>query len=40
VVAFQFETNRAANELFSFLKALPDCQMRRGVRFQQHSGLA
>jgi hypothetical protein len=39
VVAFQFETNRAANELFSFLKPLRDCQMRRGFLFQQQSGL-
>jgi len=39
VVAFPFETNSAANELIGFLKALPICQMRRGVRFQQQSGL-
>jgi hypothetical protein len=39
-LAFPFETNVAASVLISFLKALPDCQMRRGVRFQQQSGLA
>jgi hypothetical protein len=39
VVAFPFETNSAENELFNFLKPLPDCQMRRGFRFQQQSGL-
>jgi hypothetical protein len=39
VVAFQFETNSAVNELIDFLKALPNCQMRRGGRFQQQSGL-
>jgi hypothetical protein len=38
VVAFQFETNRAANELFSFLKPLRDCQMRRGIRFNSSQG--
>jgi hypothetical protein len=25
----------AANDLTSFLKALPDCRMRRGIRFPQ-----
>jgi len=25
----------AATDLISFLKALPDCRMRRGVRFPQ-----
>ena len=25
----------AASDLISFLKALPDCRMRRGVRFPQ-----
>jgi hypothetical protein len=25
----------AASDLISFLKALPDCRMRRGIRFPQ-----
>jgi hypothetical protein len=25
----------AASDLISFLKALPDCQMRRGIRYPQ-----
>ena len=29
------ETPAAATDLISFLKALPDCRMRRGVRFPQ-----
>ncbi|MFM7754992.1 MAG: transposase family protein [Cyanobium sp.] len=28
-------TPAAASDLISFLKALPDCRMRRGVRFPQ-----
>ena len=27
------ETPAAATDLISFLKALPDCRMRRGIRF-------
>jgi len=34
-LACPFETNAAVSELNSFLKALPDCQMRSDVRFQQ-----
>jgi hypothetical protein len=29
------ETPAAASDLISFLKALPDCRMRRGIRFPQ-----
>jgi hypothetical protein len=28
-------TPAAASDLISFLKALPDCRMRRGIRFPQ-----
>lgn len=28
-------TPGAASDLISFLKALPDCRMRRGIRFPQ-----
>jgi hypothetical protein len=28
-------TPAAARDLISFLKALPDCRMRRGIRFPQ-----
>ena len=28
-------TPAAANDLISYLKALPDCRMRRGIRFPQ-----
>jgi hypothetical protein len=30
-LAFPFKTNAAASELISFLKALPDCRMRRRI---------
>ncbi len=29
------QSSAAATDLISFLKALPDCRMRRGVRFPQ-----
>ena len=31
----QHENPAAATELISFLKALPDCRLRRGIRFPQ-----
>jgi hypothetical protein len=31
----QHENPAAATHLISFLKALPDCRMRRGIRFPQ-----
>ncbi len=31
----QHENTAAATDLISFLKALPDCRMRRGIRFPQ-----
>jgi hypothetical protein len=34
-LASSLETPAAAADLISFLKALPDCRMRRGVRFPQ-----
>jgi hypothetical protein len=34
-VAFPLETPAAATDLISFLKALPDCRMRRGIRYPQ-----
>ena len=34
-LAASLETPTAATDLISFLKALPDCRMRRGVRFPQ-----
>ena len=34
-MAFPLETPAAATDLISFLKALPDCRMRRGIRFPQ-----
>ena len=34
-LAFPFKTNAAASELISFLKALPDCRLRRGIRYPQ-----
>jgi hypothetical protein len=29
------QNHSAATDLISFLKALPDCRMRRGIRFPQ-----
>ena len=34
-MAFPLETPAAATDLNSFLKALPDCRMRRGIRYPQ-----
>ena len=34
-MAFPLETPAAATDLISFLKALPDCRMRRGIRYPQ-----
>jgi hypothetical protein len=34
-LAIPLENPAAASDLISFLKALPDCRMRRGVRFPQ-----
>ena len=34
-LATPLQTTAAATDLISFLKALPDCRMRRGVRFPQ-----
>jgi hypothetical protein len=34
-LASSLESPAAAADLISFLKALPDCRMRRGVRFPQ-----
>jgi len=34
-LAFPLETPDAATDLISFLKALPDCRMRRGIRYPQ-----
>jgi hypothetical protein len=34
-LAYPLETPAAATDLISFLKALPDCRMRRGIRFPQ-----
>jgi hypothetical protein len=34
-LATQLQNPAAATDLISFLKALPDCRMRRGVRFPQ-----
>ena len=34
-MATQLQNPAAATDLISFLKALPDCRMRRGVRFPQ-----
>jgi hypothetical protein len=31
----QHENPAAATDLISFLKALPDCRLRRGIRFPQ-----
>jgi hypothetical protein len=31
-MAFPLKTPAAATDLISFLKALPDCRMRRGIR--------
>ena len=31
----QLATPATATDLISFLKALPDCRMRRGIRFPQ-----
>ena len=35
VLAASFQNPAAATDLISFLKPLPDCGMRRGVRFPQ-----
>ena len=34
-LASPLQNPAAASDLISFLKALPDCRMRRGVRFPQ-----
>jgi hypothetical protein len=34
-MAFPLEIPAAATDLISFLKALPDCRMRRGIRYPQ-----
>jgi hypothetical protein len=34
-LAWAFPNPAAATDLISFLKALPDCRMRRGIRFPQ-----
>jgi len=34
-LATPLQNPAAATDLISFLKALPDCRMRRGVRFPQ-----
>jgi len=34
-LASPLQNHAAATDLISFLKALPDCRMRRGIRFPQ-----